>query len=99
MRILQYLSDGQAVLVGEPKSPPMIFAQIFRALSETADDHAVDQIGDDPRVAALTEPADIVAADLRLSLQPGHSVEIHVPGIGTLINPVSGAGEIVASGA
>jgi 2-dehydro-3-deoxy-D-arabinonate dehydratase len=34
-----------------------------------------------------------------VSLQAGHSVEIHVPGIGTLVNPVSGAGEIVATGA
>jgi 2-dehydro-3-deoxy-D-arabinonate dehydratase len=29
-----------------------------------------------------------------VSLQPGHHVEIHVPGIGTLVNPVSRAGEI-----
>jgi 2-dehydro-3-deoxy-D-arabinonate dehydratase len=32
-----------------------------------------------------------------VSLQPGHNVEIHVPGIGTLVNPVSRAGEIAAT--
>jgi 2-dehydro-3-deoxy-D-arabinonate dehydratase len=33
-----------------------------------------------------------------VSLQPGHSVEIHVPGIGTLSNPVGPAVEIVRTG-
>jgi 2-dehydro-3-deoxy-D-arabinonate dehydratase len=34
-----------------------------------------------------------------VSLQPGHSVEIRVPGIGKLVNPVSGAGDIAATSA
>ena len=33
-----------------------------------------------------------------VSLQPGHSVEIHVPGIGTLANLVGSADQIAASG-
>jgi len=30
-----------------------------------------------------------------VSLEPGQTVEIHVPGIGTLVNPVVAAGELL----
>jgi hypothetical protein len=33
-----------------------------------------------------------------VTLLPGHSVEIRVPGIGTLINEVAPSGEIAAGG-
>jgi 2-dehydro-3-deoxy-D-arabinonate dehydratase len=50
-----------------------------------------------PAGAWLLTGTGIVPPD-EVSLQPGHSVEIHVPGIGTLVNPVGPAVEIARTG-
>jgi 2-dehydro-3-deoxy-D-arabinonate dehydratase len=106
---------GPALLVPDDWSAPFEIelavrdaegAIVFEGATSTASmrrsfDELVDYLARDNPVArgtVLLTGTGLVPPD-DVSLQPGHSVTIHVPGIGTLVNPVTAASEIAASGA
>ena len=88
LRILD--ADGNEIFAGSTST-----AQMVRSFDELVSwlvrDNPV------PAGSVLLTGTGIVPPD-EITLLPGHRVEIHVPGIGTLWNPVALAGELAAAG-
>jgi len=85
LRILA--ADGAVVFEGETSTAEMVrsFDELVGYLRR---DNPI------PSGTVLLTGTGLVPPD-EVSLEPGQTVEIHVPGIGTLVNPVVAAGELV----